>query len=403
MASLYAVLDAAAQEQQPSPSNADFNSSSQPTNPNLVRPEIPPPTAPPGKKKIAIPAGWSALQPVQIKRRPPPQLNKPPRAVLRDAAKWAQAAAAPAVPLVEVPTSVASNNVLSVHGEEIHPVGESKAQAHLAPPMAKHVDKNAYDPARPNDYLQFKDEMKRKREVERRRAQHREEVQMRGEGHDGERSSFRDENQRADHVQLQPPPPPPSIHAEPMAGVASGEEAYMRRMRMAAPSQPPPPPPLPVPSDSRRRSSTPTSETTPPYQQQPHPSRHHNHDHRDQHQDARKRSSESIQPLLYPPPHIAPPTPVVLLTNMVGGGEVDADLEGETAAECGRFGKVLECVVFEVPYQVPDDEAVRIFVRFEDVQGAIRAQKELNGRFFGGRTVAASFFDPQRFRIGDLD
>ncbi|KAJ3015011.1 Splicing factor 45 [Thoreauomyces humboldtii] len=188
-----------------------------------------------------------------------------------------------------------------------------------------------------------------------------------------------------------------------MAGVASGEEAYMRRMRMAAPLQPPPPPPppLPVPSDSKRRSSTPTSETTPPYQQQSHPSRHHSHDHRDQHHDSRKRSSETIQPP-FPPPHIPPPTPIVLLTNMVGGGEVDADLEGETAAECGRFGKILECVVFEVPYQVPDGEAVRIFIRFENVQGAIRAQKELNGRFFGGRTVAASFFDPQRFRIGDL-
>lgn len=42
------------------------------------------------------------------------------------------------------------------------------------------------------------------------------------------------------------------------------------------------------------------------------------------------------------------PTRVVLLTNMVGAGEVDGELQQETADECGRFGKVETCVVYEV-------------------------------------------------------
>lgn len=33
---------------------------------------------------------------------------------------------------------------------------------------------------------------------------------------------------------------------------------------------------------------------------------------------------------------------------MVGPGEVDQELEGETAEECGKYGKVIKCVIFEV-------------------------------------------------------
>ncbi|XP_061570224.1 splicing factor 45 isoform X1 [Cololabis saira] len=42
------------------------------------------------------------------------------------------------------------------------------------------------------------------------------------------------------------------------------------------------------------------------------------------------------------------PTKVVLLRNMVGPGEVDEDLEGETKEECEKYGKVVKCVIFEV-------------------------------------------------------
>lgn len=39
---------------------------------------------------------------------------------------------------------------------------------------------------------------------------------------------------------------------------------------------------------------------------------------------------------------------VTLKQNMVGPGEVDKDLEPETAEECTKYGKVIKCVIFEV-------------------------------------------------------
>ena len=39
---------------------------------------------------------------------------------------------------------------------------------------------------------------------------------------------------------------------------------------------------------------------------------------------------------------------VFFFQNMVGPGEVDDDLEPETAEECSKYGKVVKCVIFEV-------------------------------------------------------
>jgi len=33
---------------------------------------------------------------------------------------------------------------------------------------------------------------------------------------------------------------------------------------------------------------------------------------------------------------------------MVGPGEVDDELESETADECSKYGKVIKCLIFEV-------------------------------------------------------
>lgn len=38
----------------------------------------------------------------------------------------------------------------------------------------------------------------------------------------------------------------------------------------------------------------------------------------------------------------------ILLTNMVGPGEVDDMLQEETAEECSKYGKVERCLIFEV-------------------------------------------------------
>ncbi|XP_055047228.1 splicing factor 45 isoform X2 [Misgurnus anguillicaudatus] len=95
------------------------------------------------------------------------------------------------------------------------------------------------------------------------------------------------------------------------------------------------------------------------------------------------------------------PTKVVLLRNMVGRGEVDEDLEGETKEECEKYGKVVKCVIFEIS-GVPDEDAVRIFLEFERVESAIKAVVDLNGRYFGGRVVKACFYNLDRFRVLDL-
>lgn len=39
---------------------------------------------------------------------------------------------------------------------------------------------------------------------------------------------------------------------------------------------------------------------------------------------------------------------MLVVQNMVGRGEVDEDLEGETKEECEKYGKVVKCVIFEV-------------------------------------------------------
>ncbi len=95
---------------------------------------------------------------------------------------------------------------------------------------------------------------------------------------------------------------------------------------------------------------------------------------------------------------IGSPSPVILLTNMVGPGEVDDTLQEETAMECEKFGPVVRCLIFEVQNgKVPPEEAVRIFVKFGSMFSAEKALKDLDGRFFGGRQVRGQFFDEKRF------
>ena len=96
------------------------------------------------------------------------------------------------------------------------------------------------------------------------------------------------------------------------------------------------------------------------------------------------------------------PTKVVLLTNMVGPGEVDDDLQPEVIEESGKYGEVKKCLIFEMPPGGPEEEAVRIFIEFAKVESAIKAVIDLNGRYFGGRIVRGSFFSEERFNNFDL-
>jgi len=91
------------------------------------------------------------------------------------------------------------------------------------------------------------------------------------------------------------------------------------------------------------------------------------------------------------------PSKVVLMKNMVGPGEVDEELEPEVKEECEqKYGEVLKVKIVEVP-DVRDEETVRIFLEFRRVESAIKALVDLNGRFFGGREVQASFYKVEDF------
>jgi len=89
---------------------------------------------------------------------------------------------------------------------------------------------------------------------------------------------------------------------------------------------------------------------------------------------------------------------------MVSRGEVDADLEDETADECRKYGAVQRCTILTLPASsgARDEEAVRIFVQFGEVDGAKRAVQGLQGRYFGKRRVECVFYDEGRFVQGLL-
>jgi hypothetical protein len=86
-----------------------------------------------------------------------------------------------------------------------------------------------------------------------------------------------------------------------------------------------------------------------------------------------------------------------LLSNMVSVEETEDDeLESEIIEECSKHGKVEK-----VKIVVVGDDAVRIFVLYEDNASASRAAQSLNGRFFGGRIISGGLYDHDVFMAGN--
>lgn len=82
---------------------------------------------------------------------------------------------------------------------------------------------------------------------------------------------------------------------------------------------------------------------------------------------------------------------VIVLRNMIGTEDVDDELNSEVEEECTNYGAVKSVYIHVL------DDVVKIFVQFEDNEGAQKAQEALNGRWFGGRSVIAEFYDIERF------
>ncbi|KAK6932080.1 hypothetical protein RJ641_001704 [Dillenia turbinata] len=87
----------------------------------------------------------------------------------------------------------------------------------------------------------------------------------------------------------------------------------------------------------------------------------------------------------------------------VGPGEVDDELEEEVGSESAKYGTVTRVLIFEITEpNFPADEAVRIFVQFERSEETTKALIDLDGRYFGGRVVRATFYDEEKFGNNEL-
>eukprot|EP01017_Pseudomicrothorax_dubius_P048033 TRINITY_DN8682_c0_g1_i1.p1 TRINITY_DN8682_c0_g1~~TRINITY_DN8682_c0_g1_i1.p1 ORF type:complete len:158 (-),score=28.81 TRINITY_DN8682_c0_g1_i1:56-529(-) len=93
---------------------------------------------------------------------------------------------------------------------------------------------------------------------------------------------------------------------------------------------------------------------------------------------------------------------VMLLTNVVAPADVDEGLYDEVGAECSEHGRVKSVQIFTLD-DVPEDQAVRIFVEFESKDVAARVVEVFNGRFFDGRLVSARLYDEASFYNGKYD
>ncbi|XP_028391062.1 poly(U)-binding-splicing factor PUF60-like isoform X2 [Dendronephthya gigantea] len=95
---------------------------------------------------------------------------------------------------------------------------------------------------------------------------------------------------------------------------------------------------------------------------------------------------------------------IMVLRNMVEIDDVDEELENEVTDECSKFGNVTRVVIYQEKQGEEDDAPVivKIFVKFSTVPEVEVAVSNLNGRWFGGKTIRAEIYDDEKFEADDL-
>lgn len=113
----------------------------------------------------------------------------------------------------------------------------------------------------------------------------------------------------------------------------------------------------------------------------------------------------SFTPAPLPTPQLQ--TRVLVLLNMVSDQDfaTDEDYNGlveDVKSECEKFGK-LKSYKIPKPGDAYAPSAIRkIFLEYETLQDANQAEQGLAGRSFGPALVEATYFDEQKYALGDL-
>eukprot|EP00049_Salpingoeca_infusionum_P006605 m.109137 g.109137 ORF g.109137 m.109137 type:complete len:451 (+) comp13365_c0_seq1:78-1430(+) len=89
---------------------------------------------------------------------------------------------------------------------------------------------------------------------------------------------------------------------------------------------------------------------------------------------------------------------IVRLKNMLTVGEIDEEFEADVKDECSKHGKVTGVSVLVNPADASPSSMALVYVTYDDVTAASAASKSLNGRFFGGHTVAADTMTEESFQ-----
>ncbi|XWS55117.1 hypothetical protein CRYUN_Cryun10bG0147500 [Craigia yunnanensis] len=89
------------------------------------------------------------------------------------------------------------------------------------------------------------------------------------------------------------------------------------------------------------------------------------------------------------------PSECLLLKNMFDPNletepDFELDIKEDVQEECSKFGKLKHIYVDR-------DTAGFVYLRFEDTQGAINAQRNLHGRWFAAKMITATFMAPQTY------